>query len=36
MNGCMLWRRLLGGILDGVMMSLFVAFAAGLTWVLGT
>jgi len=36
MNSCMIWWRLLEVVLDGVMMSLFVAFAAGLTWVLGT
>ncbi len=35
MSGPAGWRFLLGGIVDGLLMSVFVALAAGLTWVLG-
>ena len=36
MNGHTIWQRLLDGILDGVIMSLFVVFSALFTWVLGS
>ena len=35
MDRRLIWQRLLGGILDGLVMSLFVVFSAFLTWVWG-
>lgn len=36
MDGRWIGQRLLAGIKDSVMMSLVVALAAALTWVLGS
>ena len=35
MNRCLIAYRLMEGLMDVVIMSLLVAAAAGLTWVLG-
>lgn len=35
MGGVTIWRCLLGGLLEWVMMSLFTAFSAGFIWMLG-